>query len=190
VTFARLRGADWAALLLALALLLATAFDWYSTKSGENARDQQEEFRELPPTGELPTPEEDAATEAEEEEANAWQADAVVDRLILFLVLATVVVAIAAAFLRAAGRSFEPPGTPSAMAAGLAVCAALLIGYRILQEPSLDSATTIKIGVPLALLALGGLALASARALRNEEAGDAFREVPDEEPAAPEPTAS
>jgi hypothetical protein len=38
MTFARLRLADWVALVAALALLLVSAADWYSTKGGEQAR--------------------------------------------------------------------------------------------------------------------------------------------------------
>ena len=187
MTFARLRPVDWVAFGVALALLFATAMDWYSTDAGRIARDEEESFKDLPPTGELPTPAEDRAAAAELAERNAWQADAVIDRLILFLTLATIATAVAAAFLRAAGRRFEPPGTPSGIAAALAVLAAVLVCYRLIQEPGLDNATTIEAGAPLGLLALGALAYASARALKNEEAGTAFREVPEETEADPAP---
>jgi hypothetical protein len=43
---------------------------------------------------------------------------------------------------------------------------ALLVVYRIFQEPGSDVSTTVKAGAPLALLALGVVAFASASALR------------------------
>ncbi len=46
MSFARLRAADWVAFIAALALLLVTAVDWYSTIQGEQAR----EFEQSAPT--------------------------------------------------------------------------------------------------------------------------------------------
>ena len=191
MTFARLRRADWVALVAALAVLLTTAIDWYSTEQGEEARRLENRTSE-PGTGQQGEIDrslnQDARIVAEGEERNAWQADAAVDRLILLIVLGAAVLALAAAFFRAAGRRFDPPLTPSALAAVTGIAGVLVVTYRILQEPGLDDASTIEIGAPLAVLALGALAFASARGLRHEEAGEPFSELP--EPAKePEPAA-
>ena len=180
MTFARLRRADWVVLFAALALLFVMASDWYSTKLGEEARRIE---RIEDPQGALGGEparqvEEDARFTAEREEENAWQASAVIDRVILVVLLATVGLSIAAAFLRAAGRRFEPPLTPTALAAVAGAIAALLVGYRLLQQPGLDAGTTVKAGVPLALAVLGVLVLFASRAVRDEERGTAFREPP------------
>ena len=188
MTFERLRRADWVAFAAALALLLVTAVDWYSTKQGEDARNTLDRVEDLPPIAEdREEAREDAQALAEREEDNAWQASATVDRLILVLLLGTIGASVAAAFLRAAGRRFEPPGTPSTFAAIGATLTAALIAYRIVQEPGLDAASTVKPGVPFAVVLLALLAFASARGLQAEERGDQFREVrqpePDPEPA-------
>ena len=83
---------------------------------------------------------------------------------------------VAAAFFRAAGRRFEPPWTPSALVALGAVICAVLVAYRIIQEPGNDQVTTVQAGAPLAVAVLGALAFASAAGLRNEESGKEFRE--------------
>ena len=93
------------------------------------------------------------------------------------MLLATVVLALAAAYLRAAGKRFDPPVTPSALAALSAVVAGLLVAYRILQEPGFDDATVVKAGAPLALVVLGVIALAGRAAVRAEEAGTAWDEA-------------
>ncbi len=78
---------------------------------------------------------------------------AFVDSVLLVLLFATVAFAAVAAFARAAGRRFEPPGTPSAAAALTAALAALLVAYRIVQQPGLDAGTTVKAGAWLSLIA-------------------------------------
>ncbi len=186
MTFARLRGADWVAFVAAVLLLFVTAMDWYSTVQGENAREAIERIDDLPPAADdREDVREDAVTRAEEEEENAWQAGAAVDRLILAGLLATTGLGIAAAFLRAAGRRFEPPWTPSGLTAVAATLTAVLVAYRIVQEPGLDAATTVKFGAPLGAVVLGIIAFASARSLKAEESGEAFKEVtvPEEAPA-------
>src|SRR4051812_27582638 len=120
VTFARLRTGDWVAMIAALALLLIMAADWYSTRLGDEARDVQKNTQgnlRGEAGQDIRDANQDARTIAEGEERNAWQADALIDRVILLTLLATVALALAAGFLRAAGRSFEPPLTPSALAA-------------------------------------------------------------------------
>lgn len=169
MSFARLRPADWVVFVAALALLLTTAPDWYSTQAGEEARTIEEQARpgEDEPAGQVQTEvEEDAGALAEGQERNAWQEDGALDRVLLICLLATAALGVLAAFLRASGR--EPSGTGTFGAAGLAACAtALLVLYRILQEPGHDAITVVKIGAPLALGVLGVMAFACATALRE-----------------------
>jgi hypothetical protein len=189
VTFARLRAADWVAMVAALALLFAMAADWYSTAQGEeNRRLERLSERASPgPGGEVEREfNKRAAEQAELQERNAWQEDGGFDRLILAVLIAAVALALAAGFLRAADRRFEPPFTPSAAAAVAAAIGGALVAYRIVQEPGFDAANTVEPGVPLALVALGVLALAAVSALRNEERGEGARELtpPQREPVA------
>ena len=177
MTFARLRTADWVAFVAALALLFTTAADWYSTKTGEEARRIE---RLAQPSGgqagEIQREvEEDASTVAEGQERNAWQADAAVDRAILIGLLATSALAILAAFTRAAGRRYRSGISPSALAGLSAAGTALLVLYRVLQEPGFDDATTVQIGAPLALAVPGLIAFACALAVRAEDEGSELR---------------
>jgi hypothetical protein len=177
-SFARLRVADWVVLVAALALLATLALDWYGSPRGDEARRIERLSRDAAPgeAGEIERTVSPAAAEAaEEEERNAWQVDGPLDRVLLVLALAAAVAGIAAAFLRATGRRFEPPLTPSAVAGALAAGAAVLIGYRMLQQPGPDYAVEVKAGAPLAVIALALIALASSRALRAEEGGRQFR---------------
>jgi hypothetical protein len=60
-------------------------------------------------------------------------------------------------------------GAAAAGLAGIAASAtALLVTYRILQEPGFDASTTVQAGAPVALVVLGVIALASALTLRAE----------------------
>jgi hypothetical protein len=166
VTFARLRPSDWVVFVAALALLFTTAPDWYSTKTGEEARRIQEQAQpdEGATAGQVEREiEEDAGALAEGEERNAWQEDGVLDRLILIGLLASAALGVVAAFLRASGRGLGAVGL-----AGLVACVtALLVVYRIIQEPGLDESTTVQVGAPLALGVLGVLAFACAMSLRE-----------------------
>jgi hypothetical protein len=185
VSFARLRASQWVAFLAALALLFVTAMDWYSTTTGEEAR-RLEKLAE--PEGAAGGQverevEEDARVTAEGAEKNAWQADGAIDRLILVGLLATAALAVVAAFAaaRAPGRG-EPEGggeaegrrvpergiAPAGLAGIAASATALLVTYRILQEPGFDASTTVQAGAPVALVVLGVIALASALTLRVE----------------------
>jgi len=180
VTFARLLRADAVAMIAALALLFVMALDWYGTTIGDEAR-RQERLAQ-PQGGEGGQIErevqKDARVIGEDAEKNAWQLDGAIDRVILLGLLATVVLAVGAAYLRAAARRFEPPLTPSALAAVTATVTALLIAYRIIQEPGFDERTVVKSGAPLSLVVLAVIALACRSALAEEEAGTAWREVP------------
>jgi hypothetical protein len=178
VTFARLRAVDWVALVAALALLLVTAADWYSTTGGEQAREFE---RGAPTIGEGAELADDAAAAAEGEERNAWQADAGIDRVILVAMLLTALLGVYAAFMRAAGRRYEGAMSPTAWAGLAAAVTALLVLYRVIQEPGFDDVTTVQFGAPLALGVLGVLAFASAVSVRAEDEDRQFRGV---EPAA------
>lgn len=171
MTFARLRAADWVAFIAALALLFVTALDWYSTVGGDEAR-RIEGLSD--PAGALGGEverevQEDSRLTAEAAEKNAWQVSGAIDRVILIGLLATTALGVLAAFARAGDRGARGVLPIGALAALLACATALLVGYRVLQEPGLDEATVVKAGAPLALVVLGAFALASAVSLRAEE---------------------
>ena len=175
MTFARLHPADWVVFTAALAILFTTAFDWYSTASGEEARRIQEQSRpeEGQPSGQIQSEvERDAGALAESKERNAWQEHGTIDRVILIFLLATAALGVLAGFWRASGpeaRGLNPYGW-----AGVMACVtALLVLYRILQEPGFDEFTTVKIGAPLALGALGVFAFAAATSLRDDGRAEA-----------------
>jgi len=176
LTFARLRPADWVVFVAALALLFTTAVDWYSTTSGDEARKIEREARpdEGQPSGQAEAEvEREAGALAESKERNAWQEDGTLDRVLLICLLATAALGVAAGFWRASGRESEGLG-PYALA-GLAACiSALLVLYRIIQEPGFDEITTVKAGAPLALGVLGVMAFACATALRDAPGRPAY----------------
>ena len=164
----RLSAGHVVAALLAFALMFVMALDWYTTKQGEDFREVEENAGQFD-RDEFQQAEEQARGRAEDEERNAWQEDGALDRILLVVLLATVAAAVGAAILRAAGRRFEPPLTPSLVAAVLALAGEALVAYRMFQEPGLDEATEVKAGVPLALACLALIGFASLRALRAEE---------------------
>jgi hypothetical protein len=171
LTFERLRPADWVVFLAALALLFTTAPDWYSTTRGEEAREIQKQAGDSQGQAEREV-EEDAGVIAETQERNAWQEDGLIDRIILIALLATSALGVAAAFWRASGR--ESDGLGIFGLAGLLACVtALLVLYRVIQEPGFDDLTTVKIGAPLALGVLGVMAFACATSLRDEARAEA-----------------
>ncbi len=163
----------------ALLLLFVMATDWYSSAVGDKAREIQKLSQ---PSGgtvandALRDNRDAAKFVAQSEEKNAWQVSGLIDRIILIGMLATMLLAIAAAWFRAAGRRFKPPATPSTAAAVTATVTALLVVYRIIQEPGFDETTTVKAGPPLALIVLAILALACREAMRREEDGSAWAE--------------
>lgn len=176
MSFARLHAADWVAFVAALALLLATAADWYSTEGGRQAR----EFEQgAPAQGEGAELADDAAAAAEGEERNAWQAGGAIDRAILAALLGTAALAILAGFARAAGRRSDDGLGLTAWAGMAAALTALLVLYRVIQEPGFDEVNTVQYGAPLALGLLGVIAFACAMSVRAEEEdeGTELREV-------------
>ena len=191
MNYSRLLRADVIAAVAAFVLLFVMAMDWYSTAAGEEARrieslaDPQGSALGGEPERKV---QEDASIAAEEAEMNAWQATGAIDRVLLVLLLATAFLTLAAAYLRAWGKRFSPPTTPSALAALAAVAAGLLVAYRIIQEPGFDEATVVKAGAPLALIVLGVIALAARAAVRAEAAGTAWDAATTEDGPAPPAT--
>lgn len=173
MSFERLTRPDVVAMAAALALLLVMSLTWYSTKDADVAR-QIEDLAQ--PQGVdspgLKSIRQDASFVAERADRNSWQPFEAIDSVILGGLLATIVLAVGAAWLRAGDRRFEPPVTPSAAAALVAAGTATLVAFRILQEPGQDALTTVE---PAALGALALLAViaVSARAAALEEAAGA-----------------
>ena len=160
------------ALVGALALLIVMAMDWYGTATGDEARriERITEDASGAEGGEVDRRlNEDAAFVAEREEKNAWQADALIDRILLVVMLGAIVFAVLTAVTRAAGGKPTKGLGPAGVAALLAAGAAILVAYRIIQEPGLDAGTNVKAGAPLALLALGLIGLGASSALRADE---------------------
>jgi hypothetical protein len=157
MTFTRLGRGDLLAMVAALALLLVMATDWWTTKQGENARDVASKIQ--PQINHDTVPSESAKENAfaDSQEKNAWQAGALIDRLILVALMAAVVLALVAAWARAADRTIGPP-SPSALASLVGLLACALLVYRILQPPGLNAAAVVKPGAPLGLLCVGLLA--------------------------------
>jgi hypothetical protein len=160
------------ALVGALALLLVMAMDWYSTAQGDEAR-RIESITENPSGAEAGEIDrrlnEEARFVAEGEEQNAWQVDGLIDRILLGLMLAAIVLAVLAAGTRAAGAKPTKGLGPAGLAALFATAAAVGVAYRIIQEPGLDAGTNVKAGALLALIALAMIALGSAYALRADD---------------------
>jgi hypothetical protein len=164
----------------ALALLLFMAVDWYSTEAGREARRIADIQAEDPaPEGNIAAEAErevieDARLQAEEAERNAWQASGFVSRVALVLMLGAILLALGAAALRAAGRRYEPPLSPAALAAVPAAVAAVLILLQIAFVGAARSGGVVEIGAPLGLTACAALAvgaLLAARAESREAAG-------------------
>jgi hypothetical protein len=171
LTFERLRLSDWAVFVAALALLFTTAPVWYSTTEGDQARQVEQEAQpdEGQPTGQNEAEvQREADALADNAEKNAWEANGTIDRVILICLIATSVLGVLAGFWRASGRTARGPG-PYGLCGLVAFTTALLVLYRILQEPGLDELTTVKIGAPIALAVLGVYAFAAATSLREEE---------------------
>jgi purine-cytosine permease-like protein len=169
MTFTRLSRGELLAMVAALALLLVMATDWYTTKRGELARDAQSKI--LPQVNRETVPSESTKQGefADTQEKNAWQADGLIDRLILIALVAAVALALAAAWAKAAGKSLGPP-SPSALASLVGLIACLLLVYRILQPPGQNAAAVVKVGAPLGLLCAGLLTLGARVASRGDSA--------------------
>jgi hypothetical protein len=160
------------AAVAALALLLVMALDWYGSAAGDEAR-RIEKITANPSGAEAGEVDrrlnEDARLLAEAEEKNAWQANGTIDRAILITMLAAAALSLLIAITRAAGARPTGSGGPAGLAATLAMVAAVLVAYRIVQEPGSDGSTNIKLGAPLAVVALAGIALGMRAALRADD---------------------
>jgi hypothetical protein len=158
------------AAIAALALLLVMALDWYGSAAADEARRLESitENADGAEAGEVDRRiNEDARILAESEEKNAWQVDALIDRVILVLMLGAIALALLTAIARASGG--RPATGPASLGSFLAASAAVLVAYRIVQEPGFDESTTIELGAPLAVLALAGIALGLSSAMRADE---------------------
>jgi hypothetical protein len=157
------------AAIAALVLLLVMAMDWYGSQAADLAHQIDDSaLTRGAQGGATQAVKEDAQRVIARDEKNAWQEDDFLGRLLLFMLLASVFLPLFAAAYRAAGRRAEPPWTPSAFAAIVAAATALLLAFRILNEPGNDATTTVKIGAPLGLLALAAIGLGSAWAFQGE----------------------
>ena len=168
--FERLTRGHTVAAVAALVLLLVMAMDWY----GSHAADLAHQVNNTANTSGAEAGEagramkQDADTVIARDEKNAWQEKDSLDRFLLVLLLASVVLPLYAAGYRAAGRRAEPPITPSSIAALVAAAAALLVAFRIINEPGNDVTTTVKLGAPLGLVCLAVIGFASAQAFQGE----------------------
>jgi hypothetical protein len=190
MTFERLTIGDAIAWIAALALLLFTAVDWYSTVQGNEARQIQ---HDVTPQGALGgdvarNVQQQAAETAAADEHNLWQEHRAIDRLMLLVILGASFAAATAAALRVAGKRFDGWLTPSAIAALLAAAGALLVLYRLGNQPGDDAATTLKSGPWLALVALGVLGFGASLAAKRERDGTAWKEEAEATPAPPPAT--
>lgn len=182
MSFLRLTPGHVIAALAALALLLVTAADWYTTAEGEESRriesiqGEPEEGAGGQITREVT---ESASITAESAERNAWDPDGPFDVIVLVSLLTAVVLALLAAVLRAAGRRYEPPLTPSVLAGGVATIAAVLVLARMIQKPLAEAGAEIEPGAPAALVALGAMAVGAALAARVERDEGDSRVEPD-----------
>jgi hypothetical protein len=186
VSFERLTKGDALAWVAALALLLVTAVDWFSTKLGDAARQIQHDVQvpNGPVGSDIPsTIKSQAALVAQAQEKNLWQLHGGIDRLILIVLLAAALCAAFAAAMRVADHRYGGGFTPSAAAALLAGFGALLVLYRIVQQPGDNQVTTVKSGPWLAFVALGLLCLGAALAWMAERDGSEYRD--EDEAASP-----
>ncbi len=108
MTFTRLGRGDLLAMVAALALLLVMALDWYTTKIGEQARDTAAKIEPQLNNQTVPTESVKENQFAETQEKNAWQATALIDRVIALVLAAAAALAIVAAWARAAERKLRP----------------------------------------------------------------------------------
>jgi hypothetical protein len=165
----RLRLGHVIAFLAALALLFIMAGTWYTTEAGVRAREIEHRAGQgLPGWGMIdPGAVDDARQEAKRDERNAWKTSSVLDVLVLVGLLATVALAVAAAALQAAGRTYDPARSPSVVAGGAAIVAFVLVVLQAIARLDLDSSVVIQIGLPLGIVALGAIALGSGMAVRD-----------------------
>jgi hypothetical protein len=154
------------------------SLDWYSTEIGEQARRDADQADTSGAESGQPGRQikEDAEIIRSRHEKTAWQADAFADRLILFTLLAAIILALGAAWLRAAGKRFDPPWTPSAIATGVGMAGLILLAARIVQKPGADPGAVVKLGAPLGVVCVGAIAIGSRIAWNAERDGSVWAE--------------
>lgn len=182
------------AAVAALGLILVMAMTWYGSHQADKARQIESQANGRGAGGgEVGRAVvQDAQAVIARDEKNPWQEKAAIDRVLLVLLLLTLATALVAATLRAGGRRFDPPWTPSAFTAITAAAAALLVAYRIIQQPGPDSMTTVKIAPAVALVLLALIGIGAASAFQREADWAAMREAalaPAQEQSAESPPA-
>lgn len=201
MTFLRLRRWDWIAFAAGLALILVMSLPWWSDKQGEEcARVEQLQ---------TPTPgvqgaeitrdvKRDAQSCKAKHRKTAWQADGLIDRLIMVLLVAAAFFVVLGAFLRAADRRLDQ-ASPFAFATVIGLAAGLLVLYRILQPPGFNPGAVVKAGAPIGLAVVGVLTFAARWAVLSERealaagpaqptaAGEGAPEAPAQQAPPPEP---
>jgi hypothetical protein len=95
---------------------------------------------------------------------NAWQAFDFID-LVLFV---TAIVAIGAAVLAASGRSVALPVAASVVVTVLGIIVALLVLYRIINQPGDNAIIEVKFGAYLGFLVCLGIAVGGFLAMADE----------------------
>ena len=189
----RLTRGHIVAAVAALVLLLVMAMDWYGSHAADLAHQVNHSAQTAgPQAGEAGQAlKQDADQVIARDEKNAWQEPRTVDRLLLAFLLLSVFLPLAAAAHRAAGRRAEPPWTLSLLAAISAAIAALLLAYRIVNEPGNDVTTTVKLGAPLGLVLLAIIGFGAVSAFQGEADWAEIRQkAGTPEPTGPDPDAS
>src|SRR5688572_22158756 len=164
--FGKLRTGELVAGIAGVLLLIIMFFSWYGVGGS---------------IGEF------ASAAGVDTNVNAWQAFDFVD-LILFV---TAIVAIGAAVLAAAGRSVALPVAASVVVTILGIVVALLVLYRIINQPGPNDVIDVKFGAYLGFLICLGIAAGGFMAMADEgtSLGDAARRAQGG-PAAPGGTAT
>lgn len=172
MTFLRLTRGHLIAAVAALALLpVMAAVDWSTTEQGEEARRIESIQDEPEPgvAGEVTRDvTEDARIVAEGEERTAFQPGSALDWLMLLSLLATIVLALTAATLRAADRGWGLPIGPSTLTAALGTVATVLVAAFILQVGVVEVGGQVAIGAPIGVVLAGAVVVGSAMAARAE----------------------
>jgi len=152
--FGRLRTGELIAGIAGVLLLIVMFFSWYGIGGS---------------IGEF------ASAAGVDTSVNAWKAFDWID-LILFV---TAIVAIGAAVLAATGRSVALPVAASVVVTVLGILVALLVLYRIINQPGPNEVVDVKFGAYLGFLVCLGIAAGGFMAMADEgtSLGDAARQV-------------
>lgn len=178
MSFDRLSWGHWVAALAALALLLVMAMDWYGTVQSDSLRrDERLAYTGGAESGEAGRLlKREIPAVAEQGEKNAWQAYGGADVIVLLLLLAAIASALAAAALFAAARLYEPAVSTVPTAVGL--LALLTVAYKIIDQPGLDSVTTLRSGAPIGLGLLALIVFGGSQAMRAESRAEVPADAP------------